>query len=67
MDAEVIGNVLGRLFVSYALVWLLMWGIAPPRTWRGAFVRTHRWYGLLAALALFVLGMLIGLVKLSPV
>ena len=52
----VLGNLLGRLLVSYALVWLVLF-LASRFNWRLAFARSKRWYSLLAVVALGVLGM----------
>lgn len=51
----VLGNLLGRALISYALVWLVCW-FASRLNWRAAFVRSRRWYSLLAVLLLTLLG-----------
>ena len=56
MNAYLLGHLLGRLFVSYLLVWTVMLVLAQL-DWRAAFARTHRWYGLLGV----VLGLAAGL------
>ncbi len=57
MTAYFIGNVLGRLALSYAIIWLSMWGLAKL-SWREAFRRTNRWIGLTTAATIFILGVL---------
>jgi apolipoprotein N-acyltransferase len=58
----VLGNLLGRAMVSYALVWLVCW-FASRLSWRAAFARSRRWYSLLAVVALTLVGMGSALVK----
>lgn len=58
MSLYVLGNFLGRLAVSYALVWLFMWLIMSRLNWRQAFRNTHRWYGVLAVIVIFLMGVL---------
>jgi len=55
MTPYLIGNLLGRLAVSYLLVWgaLFVTGRFDART---AFARSRRWYGLLAVAVVFTLG-----------
>lgn len=56
MDAYMVGNLAGRLVLSYLVVWVLML-ICSRVDWRRAFKRTHRWYGLGAVLLLFSAGL----------
>lgn len=58
MSAYLIGNLLGRLALSYALVWLATWLIFTKLNWREAFRRTIHWSGLTAATTLFLLGLI---------
>ncbi len=52
----VLGNLLGRLLMSYLLVWLVCLAFARG-DWRRAVQRTKRWYGLLAVAVLFAMGL----------
>lgn len=52
----ILGNLLGRALVSYALVWLVCW-LASRLNWRIAFTRSGRWYSVLAVIVLTLLGM----------
>jgi hypothetical protein len=52
----ILGNLLGRALISYALVWLLLWLISRLN-WRVAFVRSGRWYSVLAVVLMTLLGM----------
>jgi hypothetical protein len=56
LSSYVVGNLLGRLLVSYLLVFLLCLGLAKG-DWRGALARTRRWYGVLAVVVVFALGL----------
>lgn len=51
-----IGNLLGRVLLSYALVWLACL-LAARGNWRGAFARSARWYSVLAVVLLTALGL----------
>ena len=55
MDAYVAGNLVGRLVLSYLLVWLAM--LAWGRDWRVAVARSHRFYGWGCVLILFCIGL----------
>lgn len=55
----ILGNLIGRAVVSYALVWLACW-LASRLRWREAFARSVRWYGVLAVAALTLLGLAAG-------
>lgn len=58
MSAYLIGNLLGRLALSYALVWLAMWLILANFSWREAFRHANHWSGLAATTTLFLLGLI---------
>ena len=51
----ILGNLLGRALISYALVWLVCW-LASSLNWRLAFKRSGRWVSVLAVIALTLLG-----------
>ena len=51
----ILGNLLGRALISYALVWFVCW-LASRLNWRMAFTRSGRWYSLLAVITLTLLG-----------
>ncbi|MET0499522.1 MAG: hypothetical protein ABW106_14765 [Steroidobacteraceae bacterium] len=55
MDAYIVGNLVGRLVLSYFLVWLAM--LACVRDWRVAFARSRRSYGLGCVLILSCIGL----------
>ena len=55
MTLYLLGNLVGRLFVCYVLVWLVMFCVVRF-DWRLAFRRTVTWYGILATLVLFGIG-----------
>ena len=55
MNTYLIGNLLGRLAVSYLIVWVVLFAIGHFDA-RAAFARSRRWYGLLAVAAVFTLG-----------
>jgi hypothetical protein len=61
MDAYLIGNVLGRLVMSFALVWLVMFLLFSHFNWKTAFGKSLKWYGLLSVSALFILGIVAGI------
>ncbi len=56
MSSYFLGNLLGRLIVSYFIVWLIVFVLFTQLDWRKAFKRTHKWYGLLGVVVLFVAG-----------
>lgn len=56
MNAYVLGNLAGRLFISYVLVWIGMLLISRVN-WRSAFRRTLRWYGVASVATVFTLGL----------
>lgn len=51
----ILGNLFGRAIASYALVWAACW-LSSRLNWRLAFVRSARWYNLLAVTTLTLLG-----------
>ena len=57
MSAHILGNLLGRFVVSYALIWLVML-ILARFNWRDAFRRTHHWSGLVATTTIFLIGLI---------
>lgn len=58
MTTDLIGNTLGRLVLSYAIIWIAMWfGLAKLR-WRDAFRRTNHWTGLTATSIVFFIGLI---------
>ncbi len=57
MTLYLVGNLFGRLLASYLVVWIVLFFVARL-DWRGAFRRSIRWYGILATVALFLLGVL---------
>ena len=56
MDAYIIGNIIGRLFVSYMIVWVVIFVIFTSLDWKMAFIKSIRWPGLLSVSVLFLLG-----------
>ena len=55
MDAYVVGNLVGRLVLSYLMVRLAM--LVLVRDWGVAVARSHRSYGLGCVLILFCIGL----------
>ncbi|HEY0684426.1 MAG TPA: hypothetical protein VGD45_18970 [Steroidobacter sp.] len=58
MSAYLLGNLLGRLVLSYALIWLVMWLMLARLNWRDAFRRTHHWSGVIAITTTFLIGLI---------
>jgi hypothetical protein len=58
MTAYLIGNIIGRLTLSYAIIWLAIWLGLAKLNWRDAFRRTHHWTGLAATTMAFLLGLI---------
>ena len=56
MSAYVLGNLIGRFALSYALIWLVMWLMLARFDWRDAFRRTNHWSGLIATTTVFFIG-----------
>ncbi len=57
MSAYLLGNLLGRLLISYAVIWLIMW-MFSRLNWRNAFRRTNHWTGLTAITTTFLIGLI---------
>lgn len=55
MNAYTIGNLLGRLFVSYLLILCFIW-LVSRFDLRLALRRSHRWYSLLGIPFIFSIG-----------
>lgn len=51
-----LGNLVGRALISFALIWLGCW-IASRFEWRRALRLSTRWYCLLGVAALTLLGL----------
>jgi hypothetical protein len=58
MTSYLIGNILGRFALSYAIVWLAIWLGIAKFNWRDAFRRTHHWTGLTAITTSLFLGLI---------
>jgi hypothetical protein len=58
MTAYLIGNAIGRLVLSYAIIWIAIWLGLAKLSWRDAFRRTNHWTGLAAATTIFLLGLI---------
>lgn len=56
MDLALAGQIIGRIFAAYIIVWIIMWVVARFNIKR-AFFHTHRWYGFIALVFIFFLGM----------
>lgn len=52
----VLGNLLGRALLSFALVWTVCLLVSRLK-WRVAWARSRRWYSVLAVAVLTLLGM----------
>lgn len=50
-----LGNLIGRALVSYALIWLVCW-LVSRFAWRAAFRLSARWYSVLGVIMLTLLG-----------
>ncbi|HEY5760802.1 MAG TPA: hypothetical protein VIU34_33475 [Steroidobacter sp.] len=58
MTAYLLGNLIGRFALSYALIWLLMFLMLSRLDWRDAFKRTQHWSGLVATTTTFLIGLI---------
>lgn len=58
MSAYILGNLLGRLALSYALIWLVTLLMLARLNWRDAFRRTNHWTGLIATITTFLIGLI---------
>ena len=57
MSSYLLGNMAGRLLISYVIVWIAMLLVSWV-DWRNSFRRTHRWYGVMSIVALYALGVI---------
>jgi uncharacterized membrane protein len=57
MTAHLLGNLMGRLVLSYALVWLLLCLTLARLSWRDACRRANHWSGLAASITTFLIGL----------
>lgn len=55
MSPYLVGNLAGRLLISYVIVWTAML-LASRIDWRNSFRRTHRWYGVMSIATVYALG-----------
>lgn len=62
MNGYLIGNLLGRLLCSYAVVRFLLL-LASRLDWRLALRRSARWHGALSVLVVFAAGLLAYVVR----
>lgn len=58
MSAYLLGNLVGRFVLSYAVIWLVMWLMLARLNWRDAFRRTNHWSGLIATTTIFLIGLI---------
>lgn len=58
MTAYLLGNLAGRIALSYALIWLVMFLMPARLNWREAFRRTNHWSGLVATTTTFFIGLI---------
>ncbi|WP_129781289.1 hypothetical protein [Peristeroidobacter soli] len=58
MSAYLLGNLIGRFVLSYALIWLVMFLMLSRLKWRDAFRRTNHWTGLVATTTTFLIGLI---------
>jgi len=56
LTSYVAGNLLGRALLSYLIVWLVCLALARF-DWRAAFVRSRRWYSMVAVVIVFLAGL----------
>lgn len=57
MSSYVLGNLAGRLLISYVIVWTIML-LASRTHWRDSFRRTHRLCGVMSVATVLVLGLI---------
>ena len=62
MTAYSLGNLVGRLLLSYLVVWLVCVVLARG-DWRRAFRLSRTWKGMLGLVVVFVLGIAGGLAR----
>lgn len=60
MSVYLLGNLIGRFVLSYAVIWLIMWLMLAKLRWRDAFTRTNHWSGLVATTTIFLIGLIAG-------
>lgn len=58
ITAYLLGNTIGRLALSYAIIWIAIWLGLAKLSWRHAFRRTNHWTGLTATITIFLLGLI---------
>ena len=58
MTAYLLGNLIGRFVLSYAVIWLVMFLMLSRLNWRDAFKRTNHWSGLVATTTTFLIGLI---------
>lgn len=58
MTTYLIGNIIGRLALSYAITWLAIWLGLARLNWRDTFRRTRHWVSLTATTTIFLLGLM---------
>lgn len=56
MDLALAGQIVGRIFASYLIIWVLMF-LFSRFNFKKAFFHTHRWYGFIALVMIFFIGM----------
>ena len=56
MDGYIIGNIIGRLLMSYIIVWMVIFLFFSGLEWKLAFKKTVKLPALLAVTILFLLG-----------
>ncbi len=57
-EAHLLGNLVGRLLVSYGLVWVVIF-LCSKLDWRLAFRRSRRWWGILVVTLVFLVGVFV--------
>lgn len=63
MNEYIAGNAVGRVFISYTIVWIINYCLVTKFNWRHAFKKTHSVMGLLAVLVVSVIGMSVFIVQ----
>lgn len=58
MSAHLLGHLIGRFVLSYALIWLVMFLMLARLNWRDAFRRANHWSGLVATTTTFLIGLI---------
>ncbi|MCG8581698.1 MAG: hypothetical protein MI866_17370, partial [Bacteroidales bacterium] len=56
MDTYLIGNLLGRLVISYIITWFIFFAFSGFK-WRNAFTYSRKWYGLVVLMFIFLAGL----------